>query len=115
MKKQTILKRKQKRISTHLEQVNLYAAGIDIGSTSHYVAVPAELDDQPVREFPFFTGDLNRMADWLVKMGIQTVAVYSEVDRDALHVQLADEGVFIGSADPVDSYLNIEKIINLFL
>ena len=77
MKKQTILKRKQKRISTHLEQVNLYAAGIDIGSTSHYVAVPAELDDQPVREFPCFTGDLNRMADWLVKMGIQTVAMES--------------------------------------
>ncbi len=77
MKKQTILKRKQKRISKHLEQVNLYAAGIDIGSTSHYVAVPAELDDDPVREFPCFTADLNRMADWLVQMGIQTVAMES--------------------------------------
>ena len=77
MKKQTILKRKQKRISKHLEQVNLYAAGIDIGSTSHFVAVPAELDDDPVREFSCFTGDLHRMADWLVEIGIQTVAMES--------------------------------------
>lgn len=77
MKKQINPKRKDKRINGHLEQINLYAAGIDIGSTSHYVAVPKELDDQPVREFPCFTGDLNRMADWLVKIGIQTVAMES--------------------------------------
>ena len=76
MKKQTHSK-KAKRISKHLEQVNLYAAGIDIGSTSHYVAVPAELDEQPVREFPCFTRDLNQMADWLVKLGIQTIAMES--------------------------------------
>ena len=68
---------KQKRISTHLEWVNLFAAGIDIGSQSHYVAVPAELDDEPVREFSCFTGDLNRMADWLVEIGIKTVALES--------------------------------------
>jgi len=70
-------KQRKKRINKHLEQVNLFAAGIDIGSTSHYVSVPAELDDQPVREFPCFTGDLNRMADWLVKIGIKTVAMES--------------------------------------
>jgi hypothetical protein len=68
---------KQKRISAHLERVNLFAAGIDIGSQSHYVAVPAELDDEPVREFSCFTGDLNRMADWLVGIGIKTVAMES--------------------------------------
>ena len=51
--------------------------GIDIGSTSHYVAVPAELDNEPVREFPCFTRDLNRMADWLARLGIQTVAMES--------------------------------------
>ena len=69
--------RKKKRVSQHLEQVNLYAAGIDIGSTSHYVSVPEELDDNPVREYSCFTGDLNRMADWLVSIGIQTVAMES--------------------------------------
>ena len=69
--------RKQNRISRHLERVNLYAAGIDIGSSSHYVAVPEELDDEPVREFLAFTGDLHRLADWLVNIGIQTVAMES--------------------------------------
>ncbi len=68
---------KNKRISKHLEQVNLFAAGIDIGSQSHYVSVPEELSPESVREFPCFTGDLNRMADWLVEIGIQTVAMES--------------------------------------
>jgi len=65
------------RVQGHLEQVNLYAAGIDIGSNSHYVAVPQELDKNHVQEFLCFTGELNRMADWLVKIGIQTVAMES--------------------------------------
>ena len=45
------------------------------------------------------------------EMGIATVAVYSEADRSALHVQTADEAIFIGSSEPRESYLNIEKII----
>jgi len=69
--------RERKRISGHLEQVNLYAAGIDIGSRSHFVAVPEELAEQPVREYACFTGDLQRMADWLVEIGIRTVAMES--------------------------------------
>ena len=44
-------------------------------------------------------------------MGIATVAVYSDFDRDALHVRLADQAVPIGGAPARDSYLNIEKII----
>ena len=39
------------------------------------------------------------------EMGIRTVAVYSEADRDALHTQLADEAVCIGPAPSTDSYL----------
>ena len=70
-------KMKAKRIKNHLEQVNLFAAGIDIGSHSHFVAVPEALDSESVREFPSFTGDLNTMADWLVSIGIQTVAMES--------------------------------------
>ncbi|HMV19007.1 MAG TPA: acetyl-CoA carboxylase biotin carboxylase subunit [Rhodocyclaceae bacterium] len=45
------------------------------------------------------------------KMGIQTVAVYSEADRDALHVELADEAVCIGPAASKESYLVMDKII----
>ena len=45
------------------------------------------------------------------KMGIATVAVYSEFDRDALHVRLADQAVPIGALAAKESYLNIEKII----
>ncbi len=45
------------------------------------------------------------------KMGIKTVAVYSEADRDARHVELADEAVFIGAAPSRESYLQADKII----
>jgi propionyl-CoA carboxylase alpha chain len=45
------------------------------------------------------------------KMGIRTVAVYSEADQDALHVELADEAVCIGPAPSKDSYLVMDKII----
>lgn len=53
------------------------AAGIDIGSASHYVAVPADRDDEPVREFASFTADLNALADWLSACGVDTVAMES--------------------------------------
>jgi 3-methylcrotonyl-CoA carboxylase alpha subunit len=44
-------------------------------------------------------------------MGLRTVAVYSEADRDALHVAMADQAVLIGPARARDSYLNIDRII----
>lgn len=53
------------------------AAGIDIGSASHFVAVPADRDDAPVREFASFTTDLNALADWLKACGVDTVAMES--------------------------------------
>ncbi|MBE6063243.1 MAG: acetyl-CoA carboxylase biotin carboxylase subunit [Clostridium butyricum] len=46
------------------------------------------------------------------EMGISTVAVYSEADKEALHTQLADEAVCIGPAMPKDSYLNIANILS---
>src|SRR6201995_5366917 len=45
------------------------------------------------------------------EMGIKTVAVYSDADRDALHVRYADEAVHIGEAPSAKSYLVVEKII----
>ena len=49
------------------------------------------------------------------EMGIATVAVYSEADRDSLHTQLADEAVCIGPAPSKDSYLNMERILSATL
>ena len=45
------------------------------------------------------------------RMGIATVAVYSDADRDALHVQMADEAVNIGPAPSAQSYLQIDRIV----
>jgi transposase len=53
------------------------AAGIDVGSASHYVAVPADRDEQAVREFSAFTEDLEALADWLTACGVDTVAMES--------------------------------------
>jgi len=53
------------------------AAGIDIGSASHFVAVPPDRDDEPVREFSSFTTDLHALADWLKTCGVDTVAMES--------------------------------------
>ncbi len=53
-----------------------------------------------------------RVARTLKEMGIASVAVYSEIDRDAPHVREADEAFLIGPATPAESYLNIIKIID---
>jgi transposase len=76
------------------------AAGIDIGGSSHWVAVPGTADDQPVREFGTMTDDLNAMADWLLACGVDTVAlestgaywipVYEVLERRGLAVWLVD-------------------------
>ena len=51
------------RLPAELSRVNLNAAGIDVGASSHFVAVPADRAEQPVREFEVFTADLYRLAD----------------------------------------------------
>ncbi|WGX99167.1 acetyl/propionyl/methylcrotonyl-CoA carboxylase subunit alpha [Nocardioides sp. L-11A] len=48
-------------------------------------------------------------------MGIRTVAVYSDADRDALHVRMADEAVRVGPAAVQDSYLNLDKVLDVAL
>ncbi|MBC5828878.1 MAG: acetyl-CoA carboxylase biotin carboxylase subunit [Candidatus Eremiobacteraeota bacterium] len=47
------------------------------------------------------------------EMGLRSVAVYSERDRDALHVQMADEAFLLGDSAPAASYLNVERIIRV--
>ncbi len=60
-----------------LSQLNLNAAGIDVGAASHFVAVPADRAEPPVREFEAFTADLYRLADWLAQCSVETVVMES--------------------------------------
>jgi transposase len=60
-----------------LERIEPNAAGIDVGATEIFVAVPPDRDRQPVRSFKTFTDDLRQMAAWLVQCGITTVAMES--------------------------------------
>jgi transposase len=60
-----------------LPPLNLNAAGIDVGNAEHWVAVPADRDQKPVRKFESFTADLHRMADWLQACGIDSVVMES--------------------------------------
>ena len=46
------------------------------------------------------------------EMGILTVAVYSEADKEALHVKLADEAVLLGPPEPSESYLSIQRLLD---
>ena len=67
--------KRNRRSRPLLERVNPNAAGIDCGSTMHYVAVPPDRDPEPVRSFKTFTEDLHRLADWLMGCGVKTVAM----------------------------------------
>lgn len=77
-----------------LSIVHADAAGIDVGSRSHFVAVPADRDPQPVQEFGSWTADLKRLAGWLKSCGIRTVAMQSTgVYWIALQEVLEAEGI----------------------
>jgi len=60
-----------------LECIEPNAAGIDVGATEIYVAVPPDRDPNPVRSFQTFTGDLEALAAWLLACRIRTVAMES--------------------------------------
>lgn len=64
-------------LPAQLQHINLNAAGIDIGSERHLVAVPEGRDEVAVREFGTFTADLEALAAWLKKCGVTTVAMES--------------------------------------
>jgi transposase len=72
MEKSTTRQKKRK-----LNIIHPYAAGIDIGSRSHVVSVPPDLDDEPTRTFNGYTDDLKFLVQWLIGLGITTVAMES--------------------------------------
>ncbi|MCC6473021.1 MAG: IS110 family transposase, partial [Burkholderiales bacterium] len=76
------------------------AAGIDVGASSHWVAVPPHRTDAPVREVGTMTADLHGLADWLLECGVEVVAlestgvywipVYEVLESRGLRVWLVD-------------------------
>ena len=68
---------KRRRRRHGFSTVHPDAAGIDVGSRFHVVAVEAHRAPQPVRTFSSFTGDVYQLADWLAALGISTVAMES--------------------------------------
>jgi transposase len=83
-----------------MDTINANAAGIDIGSERHYVAIDPIKSDTPVRSFGCYTPDLEEMANWLVDCGVNTVAmestgvywipVYQVLEQHGLDVKLVD-------------------------
>ena len=69
--------RGRERLPAESSQVNLNASGIDVGASSHFVAVSQNRSEQPVREFAAYTADLYRLADWLAECGMETVVMES--------------------------------------
>jgi transposase len=70
------------------------AAGIDVGNAEHYVAVPSQLDPEPVRKFGCFTAELRATAEWLSQIGVTTVALQSTgVYWIPLYEELTERGI----------------------
>jgi transposase len=67
----------QRKAAATLPVIEPNAAGIDIGATEVFVAVPPDRDPRPIRRFHTFTVDLQKLADWLEQCGIRTVAMES--------------------------------------
>lgn len=88
------------KLPQHLQHLNLNAAGVDIGSERHLVAVPEGRDTVSVREFGTFTADLQALASWLKHCGVTTVAMESTgvywiplfelLERQGFEVKLVD-------------------------
>ncbi len=92
--------RKKKDVLEGLPPLNLNAAGIDVGSAEHHVAVPRDRDAECVRKFGSYTADLHRMGQWLKGCGIETVvmqatgvywtALYDVLESYGLQVQVVN-------------------------
>ena len=90
--------------------VNLNAAGIDISSKEHVVAVPEDRAKQSVRTFPGFTRDLHQLAKWLKECKIETIAMESTgVYWYDLYTILLDYGFEVY----LEQHLAMIKIVSL--
>lgn len=88
------------KVNSRMPMINAQAAGIDVGASQHYVAVPPDRDEQPVRRFGAFTEDLHALAKWLRQCGVTTVAMestgvywiplYQILERDGFTVKLVN-------------------------
>ena len=86
------------------------AAGIDVGSEAHVVAVPGDRDAQPVRTFGVFTADLRTLADWLKQCGVTTVVLESTgVYWMSLCDFLEGQGFEVLVVDPRSLARNLKK------
>ena len=75
MSKRSRVLRSSRKIIGPIDIVNPNAAGIDAGSEQHWVSVPEDRSEEPVRPFGTFTEDLYALANWLIECGIKTVAI----------------------------------------
>lgn len=75
-RKEKFMPRKRNRVA-QLPVIEPNAAGIDVGATQIFVAVPADRDPESIRSFETFTVELEKLADWLQECRIQTVAMES--------------------------------------
>ena len=95
----------QQRLPAELSRVNLNAAGIDVGASSHFVAAPADRSDQPVREFAAYTAELYRLADWLAECGVENVAMEStrldEIKNFPFEVQIGPVDPQLSTCEPM--------------
>jgi len=99
-RKKSQAKIKTPKTSSSLSILHPDCAGIDIGSESHFVAVPADRDEECVREFASFTSDLYKLMDWLKRCKIKTVIMestgvfwiplYELLDENGFHVLLVN-------------------------
>lgn len=86
--------------ASSIKVINPNSAGIDIGSSSHFVAIPAGRDKETVREFGCYTPDIEEMIKWLKKCSIQTIVmestgsywipVFEMLERAGFEVNLVD-------------------------
>ena len=86
--------RRRKRQNRPTPVINPNAAGIDVGATEVYVAVPTDRDPEPVRTFATFTRDFHELAEWLAACGVKTVAMEStSVYWIPLYTVLEERGI----------------------
>ena len=86
--------------TSSIKIINPDSAGIDIGATSHFVAVPAGRDTDTVKEFDCYTSDIEEMSRWLKKCNIKTIVmestgsywipVFEKLDQAGFEVRLVD-------------------------